>query len=305
MSLFVNERYSNSNHVTDDTRAQTNRGIIGGNCVFDIGSKLALTVTPTTGAVAVADGAFSICGHTGGVVLSESANYTPPPSDTAFIRNIVVIRYSRDTSTNIETYKLAVVSSEVQASESAAEALSVSLASDTIDESTTVAEFPLWSFVATATTNTTPVQLFSLCPSLAELNEALGKTDTQLKDEIAERQTETEALSNAVNALSKGIVTIASGLTGSNYAGTARRAAYVAFILKFSNGEVMTIPSIAGTYTKYFYSVEAAGTLSSASKVTVGIRNLTLTTSDTITLNYGSTTNADVCGYVTTIYGIR
>ena len=301
MPIFVNERFSNTNHITAANHAQTNSGIIGGSFVFTNGRQLALTVSPVTGEVSVADGAFAFNGHLGGVILSESASYTPPPSDTSYTKNIVVIRYKRDTSTSIETYSLAVISSEPQASEAAAEALTVSLANNTIDDGTTAAELPLWSFVATASSNTVPVQLFELCPSLADFKKGLAETDKNLAAETLAR----EELAGEVAALKKGVVQIVSGLTGSNYSGTEKRADYVAFILRFNNGEVMTIPSVPGTYTKYFYSVEEAGTLSSASKVTVGIRNLILTTSDTLTLNYGSSNNANICGHVTNIYGIR
>lgn len=197
MSLFANERFSNSNHITAETDARANNAIIAGNCVFDFGSKFALTVSPAAGTVTVSDGVLSFSGRNCGVILTESAEYSPPPSDTVYTKNIVVLRYSRDTSTNIETFRISVISSDVQESESAATAADVSLSTNTITESTVTADFPLWSFIATASSNTTPVQLFTVVPGIAQLNNILTAVNKALTQEIADRKT---AVSNEASA---------------------------------------------------------------------------------------------------------
>lgn len=305
MPIFVNERFSNTNHITAANHALTNSGIIGGSFVFTNGRQLALTVSPVTGEVSVADGAFAFNGHLGGVILSESASYTPPPSDTSYTKNIVVIRYKRDTSTNIETYSLAVVSSEPQASEAAAEALTVSLANNTIDDGTTAAELPLWSFVATASSNTVPVQLFELCPSLADFKKGLAETDKNLAAEIKERKAETQALNNTVEGIKKGVVTIATGLTGGDKYSKSNimRTDFVAYVLKFSNSETMIIPPVHGYYKKYFYKIEDVA-LSAVPKVTEMFRGVQLSSFDYLDFNFYGTSK-DECPYVTEIYGIR
>lgn len=306
MPIFVNERFSNTNHITAANHALTNSGIIGGSFVFTNGRQLALTVSPVTGEVSVADGAFAFNGHLGGVILSESASYTPPPSDTSYTKNIVVIRYKRDTSTNIETYSLAVVSSEPQASEAAAEALTPTLASSTIDDGTTTAEYPLWSFIATASSNTVPVQLFEPCSSLAELRKGLSDTNEAVAKETKERKEETKALTAAVNGISKGIYEIVTGISSytSSYTNDKiKRGDYLAYLLKFSNQETMIIPSVPGSYKKYFYKIEEIS-LSAANKVTEMYRGITLTTLSELYITF-SGTNADNCPYVTDIYGIR
>lgn len=304
MPIFANERFSGENHVSAANRAQTNNGIIGGNFVFTNGKQLALTVSPVTGEVSVADGAFAFDGRLGGVVLSESASYTPPPSDTAYIKNIVVIRYKRNAATNVETYSLAVVSSEIQASESAAQALSLSLASDVITDSTTVAEFPLWEFIATASSNTVPEQRFVLIPSMIELKKEISDNADNLQKEIAQRKTETEMLDNAVKNIKKGLETIAKGLTGKDYDNSKiQRADFIAFVMKFSNNETMTIPSIPGNYRKYFYKVEELS-LNAATKVTEMYRGVQLASGTELDINFFGTSSND-CPYVTEIYGIR
>lgn len=306
MPIFVNERFSNTNHITATNHAQTNESIIGGSFVFTNGRQLALTVSPVTGEVSVADGAFAFNGHLGGVVLSESASYTPPPSDTAYTKNIVVIRYNRDASTNIETYSLAVVSSEPQASEAAAEAVTLTLAGDTIVDGTTTAEYPLWSFIATASSNTVPVQLFELVPSMAELRDEIADNADGLEKEIKERKDETEALNAAVSKISKGLVTLSSNVNGTIYENTNLKLSdFLFFIIMFADGEMMTIPAISGSYNKKFYGFEGEGTLTSPTKVTVGTRGITVANFEHVKIMHGSTTNGSVCSSLYRIYGIR
>ena len=302
MPIFANERYSGENHVSAANRAQTNAGIIGGNFVFTNGRQLALTVAPVTGEVSVAEGAFAFSGRLGGVTLSESASYTPPPSDTSYIKNVVVIRYNRNAATNVETFSLAVVSSEIQASESAAQAVSVSLATDTITEGTAVAEFPLWSFVASASSATVPVQLFNLCPSLSELKNNLSQTDKDLAEETAARK----ALGESVALLKSGIVEIAKELTGNANLyqnNSIKRADFSAYIIKFSNEETMTIPSFPGTYCRLFYKIEEIS-LTSATKVTEMKRAIVLQSGDVLAMSFSGTSKESGCPFVAEIYGV-
>ena len=301
MPIFANERYSGENHVSAANRAQTNAGIVGGNFVFTNGRQLALTVAPVTGEVSVAEGAFAFSGRLGGVTLSESASYTPPPSDTSYIKNVVIIRYNRNAATNVETFSLAVVSSEIQASESAAQAVSVSLATDTITEGTAVAEFPLWSFVASASSATVPVQLFNLCPSLSELKNNLSQTNKDLAEETAARK----ALGESVALLKSGVVKIAAELTGTNYyqSSSVKRADYAVYILKFSNQETMVIPSSPGTYQRFFYKIEDVS-IGTATKVTEMNQKVTLQTAESLSISFGGTSKENGCPYVTEIYGV-
>ncbi|MBR6619400.1 MAG: hypothetical protein IKK85_03560 [Clostridia bacterium] len=211
MSLFANERFSNSNHITAETDAKANNAIIAGNCVFDFGSKFALTVSPAAGTVTVSDGVLSFSGRNCGVILTESAEYNPPPSDTVYTKNIVVLRYSRNTITNIETFNIAVISSDVQESESAAAAIDVSLSAETITESTVTADFPLWSFIATASSATAPVQLFTVVSGIAQLNSILTAVNKALTQEIADRKkavsTEATNRTNSYNTLNNSLKT--------------------------------------------------------------------------------------------------
>lgn len=303
MPIFVNERFSNTNHITAANHAQTNSGIIGGSFVFTNGRQLALTVSPVTGEVSVADGAFAFNGHLGGVILSESASYTPPPSDTSYTKNIVVIRYKRDTSTNIETYSLAVVSSEPQASEAAAEAVTITLAGDKIEDGTTTAEYPLWSFIATASSNTPPEQLFTLIPSMVELRDAIAGNAYGLQQEKAAR----EALENSVNKIQKGLVTLSTNVSGGIYENTGLKLSdFLAFIVVFSTGEPMIIPAVkGGAYNKRFYKFEGEGTLANPTKVTEGSRTIQVANFDHVKIMHGSSTNSSICGSLQKIYGIR
>lgn len=280
MSLFVNERYSGGKHVTDDTRAQVNDAIIGGNFVFNHGSNLGITVMPTTGNVTLSDGSFAFSGRTGGIVLTESVVYTPPVADTLYTKNIVSIRYTRDTSTNFETFKLAVTSSDAQESESAAAALDVTLASSKITDSTVTADFPLWSFIANASSNTTPVQLFDIVPSLAELNEAdkaldkkiatqtsridylavtiipqertkRAEADENLQSQIDSVNSSISAINASITALGKKYISLLSGntATGTVFTSTQPLSDFIALCFGYKN--------LSGEMEYYFMPVSA------------------------------------------------
>ena len=303
MPIFANERYSGENHVSAANRAQTNAGIIGGNFVFTNGRQLALTVAPVTGEVSVAEGAFAFSGRLGGITLSESASYTPPPSDTSYIKNVVVIRYNRNAATNVETFSLAVVSSEIQASESAAQAVSVSLATNTIADGVTVAELPLWEFIATASSNTAPVQRFTLVPSMIEMRDAIAGNAYGLQLEKAAR----EALSQTVDNIQKGLVTLSTKVSAGIYENTSLKVSdFVLFLVTFSTGETLMLPASPGAQAiQKFYKFEGEGTLSSPTKVTVGSREIKVANFDHVKIMHGSATNSSVCGSLEKVYGIR
>lgn len=303
MPIFANERYSGENHVSAANRAQTNAGIIGGNFVFTNGRQLALTVAPVTGEISVAEGAFAFSGRLGGITLNESASYTPPPSDTSYIKNVVVIRYNRNAATNVETFSLAVVSSEIQASESAAQAVSVSLATDTIADGVTVAELPLWEFIATASSNTAPVQRFTLIPSMVEMRDAIAGNAYGLQQEKAAR----EDLGNKVSSIQKGLVTLATNLNGKEYENKSLKVSdFVAFLVRFTTGETLLLPAVPGATAKQnFYKFEGEGTLTSPTKVTEGSRIIMVANFDHVKIMHGNATNSSICGSLEKVYGIR
>ncbi|MBQ3603954.1 MAG: hypothetical protein IJA02_08950 [Clostridia bacterium] len=188
--MFMNERNSGTAHITAALEAFAKSALTSEkNCVFDFGNKFAATVTPATGEVTVMSGVMSWGGRMAGIKNTESVSYTPPNSETLFKKVVVCAQYSKNTETSVESIQLAVLESENQPSESAANALNIDTGSGEITAATEAAYFPLWSFVATSISATSPIALFSTVPGIAQLNNILTAVNKALTQEIADRKT--------------------------------------------------------------------------------------------------------------------
>lgn len=305
--MYMNERKSGTNHVTAALAAEANAAPMGRvSVVYEYKDMFKLSCTPTTGDIYVSSGALIWNGRHCGVVNTENVKYTPLESDTLYKQIIVAAQYRKDASSGVETVSLVALESEIVESQSAAMNLTMNTGSAEIGEATTLANFPLWRFVATATTHTEPVQLFDVQKNYKTLMKNIMDSQRNIDNETKERKEETKALTAAVNGISKGIYEIVTGISAytSFYSNDKiKRGDYFAYLLKFSNDETMIIPSVPGGYKKYFYKVEEIS-LNPANKVTEMYRGVTLTTLSELYITF-SGTNADNCPYVTEIYGIR
>ena len=210
--MFMNERNSGTAHITAALEAFAKSALTSEkNCVFDFGNKFAATVTPATGEVTVMSGVMSWGGRMAGIKNTESVSYTPPNSETLFKKVVVCAQYSKNTETSVESIQLAVLESENQPSESAANALNIDTGSGEITAATETAYFPLWSFVATSISATEPIAHFETISGIAQLNNILTAVNKALTQEIADRKTavsnEASARTNSYNTLNNGLKT--------------------------------------------------------------------------------------------------
>lgn len=302
--MYMNERKSGTNHVTAALAAEANAAPMGRvSVVYEYKDMFKLSCTPTTGDIYVSSGALIWNGRHCGVVNTENVKYTPPESDTLYKQIIVAAQYRRDASSGVETVSLVALESEIVESQSAAMNLTMNTGSAEIGEATTLANFPLWRFVVTATTHTEPVQLFDVQKSYKTLEEEIADNADELQQEKAAR----EALENTVNKIQKGLVTLSTNVSGGIYENTGLKLSdFLAFIVVFSTGEPMIIPAVkGGAYNKRFYKFEGEGTLANPTKVTEGSRTIMVANFDHVKIMHGNATNSSVCGSMQKIYGIR
>lgn len=302
--MYMNERKSGTNHVTAALAAEANAAPMGRvSVVFEYKDMFKLNCTPTTGDIYVSSGALIWNGRHCGVVNTENVKYTPPESDTLYKQIIVAAQYRKDASSGVETVSLVALESEIVESQSAAMNLTMNTGSAEIGEATTLANFPLWRFVVTATTHTEPVQLFDVQKSYKTLEEEIADNANELQQEKDAR----EALENTVNKIQKGLVTLSTNVSGGVYENTSLKLSdFIAFMIVFSTGETMLLPAAPGTsYYQKFYKFEGEGTITSPTKVTVGSREIKVANFDYVKIMQGTATNGSICGSLQKIYGIR
>ena len=200
MAIYLNERYSGGSHVTAKDEAAVKGAIVGGtSAVIDHGNNLALTVTPGTGGVAIADGVFSFCGRCGWTD-GAAETYTKPTGDSVRKKLLIGLEYERNATNNQETISLKVYASEEVLPEDAADATISGVPSETITTSGTKAFFKLWSVIVSASDNETPVCMFDKVKSLAQLTAAVAQ-------EVTDRQNAVSALTETVNSQASSIST--------------------------------------------------------------------------------------------------
>lgn len=221
--MFMNERNSGAAHITAALEAFAKSAIISqGNFVFDFENKLGISITPANGEVSIMSGVMNWGGRMAGIRNTENVSYTPPNSETLFKKVIVCAKYSKNTETLIESIQLDVLESENQPSESAANALTIDTGSGEITTATETAYFPLWSFIATSVSVTTPVQLFTVVSGIAQLNDILNTVNKALTQEIADRKS---AINNETKNRENSVYVIENKLAATNYNVSANTAA--------------------------------------------------------------------------------
>lgn len=300
--MYMNERKSGTNHVTAALAAEANAAPMGRvSVVFEYKDMFKLNCTPTTGDIYVSSGAMIWNGRHCGVVNTENVKYTPPESDTLYKQIIVAAQYRKDASSGVETVSLVALESEIVESQSAAMNLTMNTGSAEIGEATTLANFPLWRFVVTATTHTEPVQLFDV-----QVNyQTLRKRIEDCRQDIATETTARKELAKEVADMYNGIVEIpASSINQGYFTSNEKRTRFTMFIILFDNGETMTIPQIAGNYSKMFYKIEGNGTLGNLTKVTAKEQTIHLSDITSISI-YEARKNDDVCSPIKAVYGIK
>ncbi len=300
--MYMNERKSGTNHVTAALAAEANAAPIGqASIVFEYKDKFGISITPATGDIYISSGAMIWNGRHCGISSSENVKYTPPESDTLYKKVVVAAQYKKDASTGIETVSLVALESETVETSAAAFELTMDIGSADISEATQLANFPLWRFVATATTHTEPVQLFDVQDNYSTFRKRINECAQEIANEVTKRK----ALEDKVEAMSKGVVQIPASSSGSGFFLEEPRKNFVEFILVFENGETMTIPQIAGSYKKIFYKIEGSGSLTDPTKATVGTQAITLGNITNVSITLGSSSNTAVCSPIKAVYGIR
>ena len=299
--MYMNERKSGTNHVTAALAAEANAAPMGRvSVVFEYKNMFKLNCTPTTGDIYVSSGAMIWNGRHCGVVNTENVKYTPPESDTLYKQIIVAAQYRKDASSGVETVSLVALESEIVESQSAAMNLTMNTGSAEIGEATTLANFPLWRFVVTATTHTEPVQLFDV-----QVNyQTLRKRIEDCRQDIATETTARKELAKEVADMYDGIVEIPASNVSGYFSSQEARMKFTIFVIVFENGETMTIPRTAGTYSRMFCKNEGDGSLVNPIKVIA--REQTIYLSDITSISiHEARKNDDVCSPIKAVYGIK
>lgn len=259
MGIFMNTRHSGSEsgHVTAELEALTNEATIGGgNYVFQAFDMLAISVAPVTGAVSISKGVFSWCGRLGGVDEQLTVKYTPPISETLYKKIIIGAKYSKNPATLVESISLEAVESETQSSESAAAGVTLELDSEEITSDTVDAFFPLWEFVASSKSSSTPKKLFETTNSLRSLLSQNILLSNEIDNERSLREQNETAIGNRVTALEdkfagRFYTLMSSAGTQAEFDASKGFIFFVALVqIRVDTSKLVpyTIPAIDGTY---------------------------------------------------------
>lgn len=109
MALNLVTGYKGRDHVTAEQWADFNRGIYGESAILPVGSEMAVTIQ-TANQITVKDGVAVFDGREVYIGYGESENITIQSGTQGTMRNdIVVVKYTRDEETGVETAAFEVV----------------------------------------------------------------------------------------------------------------------------------------------------------------------------------------------------
>lgn len=224
MGVDIITGYTDTHHITPEMDAGLYKSIFGaGNAVLDTGTDMALTVKPgngsaTTGSVEVSPGYFSFDGRIGRIEGSATATYSRPQSDSSKTRVCVAVHYAKSAS-GTESFTLVCRQSAFSADASAAEIEfeptggepgAIGIYSTGITPGITSAYFPLWEFIAGATSYTSVKKLFEVRNGLPGL---LGKIVKEETDRKAAITTEAQTRSSKDSSIDAQITQILNRLS--------------------------------------------------------------------------------------------
>lgn len=190
MGTQIGNGHTGTEHMTAARWQAVFKSLWGAdNVVFKTGSELAITITPGTGTVTVADGVFSFNGVLGVVETSDTATYVKPASDTIYAKIGVAVKYTKDSGTQVEALDIVCLKSAETASVALAQAETIDYGDGKIETAITEAYYPLCEFIANASeyselesfvnkVDTLPALSARLATAEHELNLVKNKSDT-------------------------------------------------------------------------------------------------------------------------------
>lgn len=151
MGTQIGNGHTGTEHMTAARWQAVFKSLWGAdNVVFKTGSELAITITPGTGTVTVADGVFSFNGVLGVVETSDTATYVKPASDSIYAKIGVAVKYTKDSGTQVEALDIVCLKSAETASVALAQAETIDYGDGKIETATTEVYYPLCEFIANA-----------------------------------------------------------------------------------------------------------------------------------------------------------
>lgn len=171
MAIELVTGHTGTEHVTAAQAGLANAGVAGtGMYVLDVLQKFECTVA-SANSVTIGTGMARINGRD---VASESATSLSVANGVSGQnrRDLVVARYSKATSTGVESVSLAVIKGTATTGTPSDPAYNTG---SIIDGKTTV-DMPLWRLPITGVSVGTPVQLFTVLPSLKALGDSVSPT---------------------------------------------------------------------------------------------------------------------------------
>lgn len=134
--------YKAEPHITAQQDRNVNMGIFGsGTYIVDMGSKMAATVV-SANEISIADGLVVAQGCTAEVAMGTSESITVENGEQSMLRkDLIVLRYTKDASTNIEDMQLGIIKGTPATSNPSVP----SHTSGSIADGDTLVEFPLYT----------------------------------------------------------------------------------------------------------------------------------------------------------------
>ena len=164
MSMRIITGYTAQPHITSDDDAALHRGLIGsGDFVLNVGNMFAATIV-TNNLVKILDGEIVIQGKQGRINTNDYEELVINNGTQGMKRNdIIVARYSKNSSTGIESIALAVVQGTP-----AATAIDPTLTQGDIPSGALIREVPLYRVAINGINIESVTKMFSVASSLAE-----------------------------------------------------------------------------------------------------------------------------------------
>lgn len=155
--------YTGTEHVSSAMDGAQNAGIIGtGQYVLATGNQLKATMQ-TSNTVRVLDGDVMINGRHGYIAAGSYDDLTIESGTSGYNRNdLVVARYTVNASTSVEAISLVVI----KGTPTTGTAADPSYNGGSVLSGGTTVDMPLWRIPLTGISAGTPVQMFSVAPSL-------------------------------------------------------------------------------------------------------------------------------------------
>ena len=280
--------YRNEPHVTSQQLRNTYISIFGSDAKIlkGVGSEMAATII-SANEIDIADGMVSCQGCTAEIPRGTVESMVIENGSQGMMRtDLIVVRYTKNAGTGVETMELAVI----KGTPASSNPQRPSHTSGTISEGDTLVEFPLYDVNINGisiTSVTRLVDIAGITSSLTAVNNkigntamgtvattitgaikelvskigavAMGTTATTLTGAIKELKTALTTLQTHDSNQGMQFIPVALGTFNFNSAGAAEGTVNVASKVPSAHTLASVIPRTTGTYSAYFYACQIDG----------------------------------------------